>query len=382
MLLAITLLLIPGEITGSSPDLSVQVNDPVRLIVEADLNQDYLADLFTFTISSDSNQPLLTYILQNLTDREQVIFLQTRVLSDNHGRLITATQNKNTPIVLNAGETIRFTNLDIINNSVPGTGGEVHFNFILNSTARTVLRRLLEGAVPGNERFVIETTINGTETDITASNESAAHQLELLTSIPQEALQVGAAGDEEDADVIERQHVDVIGGRTAFSWAGRENIPYRLVVVRDTQQNDAGSLIENRFDQPFSESASGNLQNDVVLDIEVQNNEYEATGDIARYIEPGYRYAWQVRGMLPTTSGDVEIASGIRSFTTGLSVEEELYDLLVRFFGADRANQMREEGLELHHLEIDGVTYTAKEAVEYLNNILEKIEQNRATIGS
>lgn len=365
---------------GLKPTQGEGNDDPVRLTVEASINQEHLADLFTFTMSSVSDQPLLHYTLENRSDQPQQVKLITTVSSDNHGKLVTASQNGSTPITIPPGETIRFTNLDIINKTVPGADGNIHFNFTLNSTARNIYSRLLQGAVPGNDRFVVETSILGSESGFTTTSDFEEHKLEFTTAIPQEALQVGV---EDTTDLgIDRQSVMLNGSSPRFTWTGRKNVSYRLIVARDSRDNDAAELIENRFQQPFSETSTRDLQNDIMLDVMVEGNQYEVPQALAGHIEPGYQYEWQVRGMLPTTNGYVEIISDVRSFTTGISVEEELYQLLILFFGENRVSQMIDEGMELHRLEIEGVIYSAKEAVEYLNEIKEKIEQNRAAVGS
>lgn len=376
----IIFLLAIGFVTGDEPHHTEKNIDPVRLTVEADFDQAFLADLFTFTMSSVSGQPLFYYTLQNQTDSPQQVKLRTSVSSDNHGRLVSAAQNGSTPITIPAGETIRFTNLDIINKTVPGTDENIYFNFTLNSSGRNLYTRLLQGAIPGNDRFVVETIIRDAESGAAVSGAFEGHTLELPTRIPEDALQIGV--EDTTAVGIDRQSVVLNGSTPRFSWTGMENIPYRLVVAKVTRGNDASRLIESRFSQPFTERSNRDLQNNIVLDVQVTGNEYSVPQALSGNIGPGYEYIWQVRGMLPTTDGSVEISSDLRSFTTGISVEQELYQLLVHFFGEDRVSQMINEGMELHRLELDGVTYSAKEAVEYLNQIKDKIEENRAAVGS
>lgn len=334
-----------------------------------------LVDLITLTFNSSTQSPVIFFEIENRgNEQTEELFAEIIVRSKNMGDLLTSRQSLNNGFVIPPGESIEFSNLDMIRGVIPGVSEGVRFDFSLSSKARDILSALRDGAVIGDDLFEVEVKLFS---ESNAQNYLASNLAEFETVLSQDQISI-----RPDDDANERlSNIDLRAEKPSFEWQGRQNQTYRLVVVAGGENVDSGTLLNNRFNKEFSPNSTRDLSENVYLDIIVRGNSFELPDGLINSLEQGKDYAWQVQSDVRTTRDTVQVRSDIWTFSTNRVLDDELIDLLTTFFGRDRVQQMLNEGLQLHRIELEGQVYNAEEAIEVLREMRQKINNNRAKIG-
>lgn len=353
-------------------------NEQITFTIEKNLEQEQLSDLLNLNSSNKLNQPLIFYTIQNnTTDHDKQVVLDLLVTSDVYGELYRTTQNRNTPINLAAGDSIRFSDLDIINGNVPGVDGRPQFDFVLSSSGRTIISRLYRGAAIDDHSYKIQATLSAVSDDSVEAERIAEKSTDFETTLKSNQLSI--AFDEEANDDLST--INFSSDNPVFKWSGRDDLTYRLVVVHNQKDVNSLDILSTRFNTPHSDNNIHDPENHVYLDVKYEGTRYQLPNQYRNLIEPGHEYVWQVKGGYPTVSSEVEVATEPAYFVTGKKIEGELLELLTTFLGSNKVKQISENGLQLHRLEINGIEYTAHEAVRYLRELKLKINRQQATIG-
>lgn len=369
----IFLLLIPviaqSRQTQATDDISIdlQFND--------EFSAENLVDLITLTFNSSYQIPVMFYEIENrLNEQTQELFTEITVRSENIGDLLTSRQDINTGLRIAAGETIRFSNLDIIRGAVPGVAGQSKFDFSLSSEARDILSALRDGAVIGDDLFTVEMKLfdeNNPEEAIVMNS------INFETRLSEEEISIRS----DDVAISRLSNIDLRAENPSFQWGGLENQSYRLVIVAAGEEANAEQLLANRFNKEYSPDNIRDLSENVYLDVLTRGNTFELPEALINALEQGKDYAWQVQSNVRTTSDTVQVKSDIWQFSTNKVLDDELIDLLTTFFGRTKVQQMLDDGLQLHRIELEGQVYNAEEAIEVLREMKQKINNNRAKIG-
>ncbi len=371
-------LMILANLAYADADSVQTESDEIIFSIEKNLEQEHLAKLLNLNTRNTLNSPVIFYSIQNINaDSDRQVFLEVQVTSEHYGELYKSVQNKNTPLTIAAGDSVRFSDLDIINGNVPGIEGEPKFDFVLSSNGRTVLSRINQGAALDDHTYTIEASLLAKTDDADETTKIAADSTIFETSLQKEKLTISV--DEEANDKL--SNINFSRDTPVFSWDGRDDLTYRLVVVRKHKDVDHVEVLNNRFNTPFAENNIHDPENYVYLDVNYQGNNFSLPDEYRDLIDPGHYYVWQVRGNYPTITSEIEISTDTASFITGKSIEGELMELLTIFLGRETVEQKVRDGVQFHTLNINGIEHTAHEAVEYLRNLKSKIDKRQATIG-
>jgi hypothetical protein len=371
----ILLIISPADV-WSQPDPDGGLELQVRLAPEFEAVN--LENLITLTFSNQNNRPVLQYEISNPEGSGVVEFLMdTRIMSEGLGTILESTQNPSTRLRIGDGQTMRFTNIDIIWGTISGQAARPRFDFTLTSEGRNLLNKLNSGAVPDADVFYVEVQLRKAGDTAGSSDLLVASELELETDIPRSYQAIDA--DPANQAFLENLNLDE--EIPEFRWAGPDNQRYRLIVVSGSGSEEAAGRLNSRFAQSFDPSRFHEPEQEILLDVMTGNRFFIADNDLAGIFEPGSEYYWQVATTVTTVRSEREIRSDVWSFSTMDPVMDELISLLSFLLGEERVQQMIEDGYELDVIELGGVTYTAEEAVPVLREMQRRIQNRRATIG-
>jgi hypothetical protein len=353
------------------PDRALELN--VRVAPEFEAVN--LENLITLTFSNQNNRPVLFYEISNPEGSGDVEFLmETRIVSEMLGTILESTQNPNTRLLIRDGQTMRFTNIDIIWGTISGQAVRPRFDFRLTSEGRNLLNKLNSGAVPDADIFSVEVSL------LRAGNSAAelvSSETELETNIPRLYQTIGP----DPSNQAFLRDLDLDEQVPEFRWSGPDSQRYRLIVVKADSRQQAGNRLYSRFAEAFNPDRFHEPGDNIILDVVTGNRTFVAGNDLSSVFEPGSQYYWQVGTTITTVRSEREVRSDVWEFTTKDVIIEELITLLSFLLGEERVQQMIQEGYVLDQIELGGETYTAEEAVEVLREMRRKIENRRATIG-
>jgi hypothetical protein len=337
-----------------------------------------IENLITLTFSSRNEAPAVIYEISNTNSSGSARFLiETLITSESTGLMLRATQNPNTHLQIGAGETIRFSNLDIIRGTIPGQTEQIKFDFVLTNSGRNLISMLNNGVVTDDDRFNVEVRLTPE-----SGNEQpgAVTVASIETSIPAEYRRIEA----DEQTVAELSELVPGEPLPVFRWTGPANRQYRLIITEAGEES--GSVtgrLENRFNREFNPESVTDPGESILLDVVVNGTEFTIPAVIQQNVVPGSSYAWQVETEIITLRQTLNVKSDIRQFTVPEpdDVNSELIALLSELIGEEKVEQMVNEGYELQQIELGDEVYTAEEAVEILRDMLQKIRNRRATIG-
>ncbi len=372
-----SLILLLGLLLQTGKSAVSEEGQLLNLQFHGDFSSDHLDELITFMFKSSENIPVLHYQIQNPSENELVEYLiETRLMSDFYGELLYAVQEPEDAIVLQPDETVRFSNLDIINGKLPDGERDLKFDFILSSSARNILSSLNAGALVSDDNYTVEVELFKI-TDGVSKERIATESISFETNLPESVLTIT-----DDGEALSRiSRTDLRFETPLFQWSGLEQLMYRLIVVKKSETETTEQLLNHQFQQPHSSENITNTSRNVYLDVITTGNSFRYPEELAEVLEQGEVYAWQVRANVKTTHGEKEIESDIWDFTTERVDTDKLTELLTILLGTDKVEQLLREGLELDKIELDGRVYTASEAIPILQEMVQKIQTNRAVIG-
>jgi hypothetical protein len=350
----------------------------INLQLYGEFNPDHLDELITFMFRSSENIPVLEFQIQNPVENGRTEYmLESTLRSGYYGVLLNSIQSEDTGIVLEAGEVIQFTNLDIIEGKLPGSSNELKFDFSLSSSARNILSALGEGALVADDTYTVEVNLYRKSDGDVSVEAIATDSISFETTLATENLEIR----DSDNELNRLSKVDLRFEAPLFQWRGLNDLLYRLIVVKKTDSEMAVKLLSDRFEKPFSSESTSDISENIYLDVQTRSSSYQYPEELLEFLEQGESYAWQVRSNVRTTHGNKEISSEVWDFTTEEIDTNELTELLSILLGSEKVEQLLSEGLELDTIELDGVTYTAGEAVVILREMIQKIKNNKAAIG-
>lgn len=360
---------------NSDPDSGLTVN----VSIASDFDAVNIENLITLTFSSLNEKPVVNYEIANNRSSGTARFLiETFIRSENEGLILRSSQNPNTVFEMEAGEVLRFSNLDIISGNIPGQTGDIKFDFVLTNRGRQLLSRLNEGAVADEDRFYVDVTILHEDDDQAEPAASASAEVE--TSVPEAYLEI--RGHRPTLDDLAALEPD--SELPPLRWVAPQNQRYRLIVAMPVEgPGSAEKVLENRFNREFNPRFVTDPQENVLLDVLVDETGFTVPGAITQQLVPGNDYVWQVGAVIATLKQNMQVKSDIWRFSIpeADTVHEELISILSEILGEDKVDEMVEQGYELQQIELGGEVYTAEEAVVILREMLQKIRNRRATIG-
>ncbi|PWN05335.1 hypothetical protein [Rhodohalobacter mucosus] len=360
---------------NSDPDSGLSVN----VSIAPDFDAVNIENLITLTFSSLNEKPVVNYEIANNRSSGTARFLiETFIRSENEGLILRSSQNPNTVFEMDAGEILRFSNLDIIRGTIPGQSGDVKFDFVLTNRGRQLLSRLNEGAVVDEDRFYVDVRI--LPEDDYQAEPVASSSAEIETSVPDVYLEIRGHGPTLNA----LSALESTDNLPSLRWVAPQNQRYRLILASvDESSGAAENVLENRFRSEFNPRSVTDLRENILLDVLVDETEFQVPGAIEQQLVPGNDYVWQVGAEIATLKQTMQVKSDVWRFTIPEpdTVNEELISILSEILGEDKVDDMVNQGYELQQVELGGEVYSAEEAVVILREMLQKIRNRRATIG-
>jgi hypothetical protein len=350
----------------------------IELEFAADFDKANLEDLITLTFNSRTQAPVMFYQIENQS--QEVIdrlYAEIHVRSESFGSLLVSKQRSELGVTIPAGESIRFSNLDIIGGTVPGTGTNSKFDFELTDQGRNILSAIRNGALIGDDRYIVEVKLYKGRVPDDGAGYLSSNSIDFETRLSAEEINIRT--DNEANSRL--SNIDLRSETPTFQWGGLSSQVYRLVVVGEREGIDVEQSLNSRFNREHSSDNIRDTSENVYLDILTRGNVFELPESLVNSLEQGRNYAWQVRSNIRTTHGSIPVESDIWRFSTNKVLDDELIDLLSSLFGRERVERMVNEGLQLHSIELDGEVYTAEEALVVLREMKQKIINNNAKVG-
>lgn len=350
-----------------------------------------LENLITLTFSSQNEQPVLNFEIINNDGIGSASFLMnTHIRSENSGLILESRQNPESYFRIEAGDTLRFSNLDMIRGSLPGQSESIKFDFTLTNRGRNLLSNLYNGAIADDDQYLIDVqlvSVQNSDSDSDSDSDSgsdrslASSSTALIESeLPEFYTRISA--DPQALDALSQLNLDE--EQPVFRWVAPSDLRYRLIVADNNDvSGDITETLNGRFSMDFDPELAFNPDGSIIMDIFVEGTEFVMPAVLAAILEPGSEYAWQVSAEVVTLRQKLNIKSEIWTFEVFKEdeVNEQLIALLSELLGEDKVDQMIEDGYELQQIELGGEVYNAGEAVEILREMLQKIRNRRATIG-
>jgi hypothetical protein len=360
---------------NSDPDSGLNVN----VSIAPDFDAVNIENLITLTFSSLNEQPVVNYEITNSRPSGTSRFLiETFIRSENEGLILRSSQNPNTVFEMQAGEVLRFSNLDIIRGTIPGQSPVVKFDFVLTNRGRQLLSSLNKGAVADRDRFYVDVRILPEDDYHGVPVASASAEIE--TTVPEAYLEI--RGHQPTLNALSSLEPD--SRLPVLRWNAPPNQRYRLVLAgSEGGSGNAERVLQNRFDKEFDPQSVTDPQENVLLDVLVDETEFAIPGAITQLLLPGNDYVWQVGTEIATIKQTMQVKSDIWRFSIpeADTINEEIISILSEILGEDKVDEMVDQGYELQQIELGGEVYSAEDAVVVLREMLQKIRNRRATIG-
>lgn len=333
-----------------------------------------IRELLLFAVEGALEEPFLEFELINTGhETHSNLYIEINISSDHNKLLARIIQDASKAITIGGESTLRFTNQDIKNQFIPGLPDPMQFSFVLPEQGRQLLNDLKDDQFTPAGSYHL--TISLFERENGSTNGS------LVTS---ETFTLGSGFASNhpvirtDEESIRRlSNLDLSKERPVFRWEGSPYRTYRLVVIEDLPDRNTGRLLQHSFNQTYEGSIRTSLAEFEYLDVRVTDNQYIFPEMPGKQLDHGKSYAWQVKTVVQTPSGEQEATSEIRRFSLNIPIEGEVKELFIRLLGQSATDQMIESGLQLDEIEIGGTTLSDRNAVEYLTQLLEKSENNK-----
>ena len=331
---------------NSDPDSGLNV----EVSIAPDFDAVNIENLITLTFSNLNEKPVVNYEITNSRTSGTARFLMdTFIRSENEGLILRSSQNPNTVFEMQAGEVLRFSNLDIIRGTIPGQSPNVKFDFVLTNRGRQLLSRLNEGAVTDEDRFYVDVRILP-ENDYQAEP-VASSSAEIETSVPDVYLEIGG----HRATLNALANLEPNSTLPPLRWVAPQNQRYRLVLAEvGGSSANAERVLQNRFNREFNPQSVTDPRENVLLDIMLDETEFAVPGAIAQLFVPGNDYVWQVGAEIATMKQNMQVKSDIWRFSIPEpdTVNEELISILSEMLGEDKVDEMVNQGYELQQVEL------------------------------
>jgi hypothetical protein len=175
-----------------------------------------------------------------------------------------------------------------------------------------------------------------------------------------------------------------------FQWQGATGTTYRLIVVEAKQNDSPQSLLDGAEStapiQSVGSSGTGSLLDYEMLDVEIDQSNFQYPNSGVQDLEPGKEYYWRVIAKLNTSSGEGNRKSEIWSFTLNDNSESriaqgsgEFAQALKQVLG-QHFEKYVQEGYSFQSIEIDGQAYQGGEALQKLLELQRQAEDGDVTI--
>lgn len=338
---------------------------------------DQITELLLMPVQSDLQEPVLQIELINNSDETlQDLYLEISIGSENFEELLQTSLNENSPFIMESGANIQFTNKDLAGRSISGMEGNQQFDFVISENARRLINRIQQGITPLPDRFLLDVSVYQNNPESNGGNMIATEAIAFDVDVLSQMLMITAS----ETAIENLSNLDLRQEQPVFQWNANPDQTYRLAVVEDTPENDEQALLRQSFNQAINDTERTNLNEFEYLDVLVTGDRYEYPADSIKPLEHGKDYAWQVQTTVQTSSGEQTVTSDIWKFSLNTLIEAEVRDLLVTLLGNEKVVEMIANGLQLDQIEIGDTVYTNNEAVEYLKDLVSKVDQNKVVI--
>jgi hypothetical protein len=360
-----------SELAAQNGSIEVELSASVNSTPEA------LMDLLTLSFDTILPEPFLVGTIRNKSsETAHRLYMDIIVSSRNEGVLLHSFHETLLSFSIPGNDFVSFNDKEIASGSFSGSSAGGRFNFLLTERGQRMINRLQRGLLLPADHFTIEVKLSegaaARNGGILISSNSVTFDLDLL----------GAAAKITAPERVVEQlsNIDLTQEEPQFMWSGLAGQSYRLVVIEDTPNNNVELLLEYAFGRSNPDSIRTQLTNFEYLDVIVKGNSYTMPASLSKQLDQGKNYVWQVRSKIETPNGAQEVKSDIWRFTVNQIIKDEVTDLLIQIYGQSKVDQMMQQGLQLDEIEIDGKVYKGQNAVRYLRELVEKINQKKATV--
>lgn len=333
-----------------------------------------------------SGPVLISAFLENLTDRTiDNLYIEVFIRASKVGTIVELTQRSSRPFSLKPSQSIYATNNDLANEAIPGIEEKISFSGGLTSQGEDFLGDLSSGTTLPRDVYTVEVVIFRV-TDAEGRRDLARDVAEIggasATSFDESSIYLKTPGD------VIGDEAEITNPYPQFSWEGSSNTTYRLLVVKDNDQDSPESLLQSaRSSLPLSEG--GSLLQYENLDALVDETTFQFPSSGTQPLERGETYYWQVLTTVQTGGDTEEISSEIWEFKMADATEaastppfsNEIERALIELMGEDGYRTLEESGFTFESIEYDGQQFTGAAASVKLEELLQKIRDEEIILG-
>ena len=354
----------------------------IDLEPSAVLENTQVLSLSSLGIDKDGNgPPLISATIENLSSEKiDNLYLEIIISAEKVGNLVEVTQNASSSFALRPNQSVYFTNNHLRNERIPGIQGQITFTGGLTTEGDNFLSDLSGSTTLPRDTYTMEITLFRV-TDARGREDLA-----------QDVAEIVGGGDEnspafDESEVYLKTPGDIIGSSSEitnpfpqFSWEGRNNVNYRLLVVEEREQDSPESLMEGAKSSPPVDDG-GSLLSFENLDVTVKGTSFQYPSSGAQPLEQGKTYYWRVITTVKGNNDNEVISSEIWNFTlkdaaeatSTASLTGQVQRALMELIGQDALRQLKDRGFSLESIQYDGQEFTGPAAAIKLEEILEKI---------
>lgn len=335
-------------------------------------------------ISNNGRGPnLFRMVLTNeSSDYANNLYFNIIVESDKIGRIAEIPQVSGQPFSLSPNQQVVATNNNI-GSGLPGVEELIQFDGELTDAGTQFVNNLKGStSLPADQYRIRIEIYQGT----IGGDPVVSTMKEIGTSIVEDTrdFYLLSPGDELGSEAI------INNSYPNFQWQGDNGTTYRLIVVESKQNDSPQSLLEGAEStepiQSVGSSGTGSLLGYEMLDVEIDQSNFQYPNSGVQNLEAGKQYYWRVIAQLNTSSGGESRQSEIWSFTLNDNSESrvardsgEFAQALKQVLG-EQFDKFVQEGYSFQSIEIDGQTYQGGQALQKLLELQRQAEDGDVTI--
>lgn len=363
----------------ASVSIEVEINETLLTSQYIDLQSIIVQDgdgyeLYRLFISNDSMQ-------ETVTD----LYLSVEFHSEKVGLIFSRDQIDLQSFSLRPGQKV-FVTSNTIQNGFPGIEEEIFFEGSFTPEGKKFYNNLKGLSSLPQDRYSLRfslyqgnSRVNGGQQVATSSADFGINLVDLRN------FYLIYPGD------VLGYETEISNSYPNFVWQGDNSLTYRLIVVEAREDESAESLfggaVSSRPIRVNGSAATGSLLEFEMLDVVLNQTNYQYPNSGVPSLEAGKTYYWQITSQFKAGDGQEDVKSEIWSFTVSDQAGDgqdsqltgELVLILKKILG-QQYDQLEESGADFQSIEIGGEVFQGAEALQALLRLGDQLDREEVSI--
>lgn len=320
---------------------------------------------------------------ENTSDHANDLYFDIIVQSDKIGRLAHIYQVNGQPFSLTPGQKVFATNNNI-NDGLPGVDELIEFDGDLTPEGQEFINGMKGSTdLPPDRYSVVVNIYQGSNQGRKVASATAEVGMNIVENTYDFYLL--SPGNVIDSDA------NIANPYPNFQWQGVSSGSFRLMVVEAKENESPQSLLKGAASteaiQPNSISNEGSLVNYEMLDVNVNQSNFQYPSSGVQELESGQTYYWRVIAQRETSSGEQTRGSEIWSFTLAnngnqnenmiqaANISQALESLI-----GNQLEQIIEQGYSFDGMQFNGQNFQGGQAIPKLMELNRRAEAGDISI--